>query len=368
MRRLVIVVFILMLAGTQLPAWGASCYYCHDVHGGNPKGIHRGGVARCDVCHTMHNSQDGAAVDPDQPAGNPWLLRQSNSTDICLNCHAGYVGDVFGSDPLNPPTEKGAGNFVFLLEENVNDGHGGGANPVPGHGAGHNVVSPDRGVAADPVLTTAPGGTFPSEHLACTSCHDPHGNPDFRMLYGAGREVQNGLYAFTNPAPDADGLSIYHGRERTGRHTAYRGGVSAWCGNCHEDFHQNETDFVHPSGIAIGQEMADAYNGYDGTDDPLGGVSDVSYLPLVPFEDADVTVYSTEGPGAESVVMCLTCHRAHASSARDAGRWDFSVTYLVHDGVESGSYAIPDPYDSPNQRSLCNKCHVKDLFDGPNPG
>jgi hypothetical protein len=61
--------------------------------------------------------------------------------------------------------------------------------------------------------------------------------------------------------------------------------------------------------------------------------------------------------------MCLTCHRAHASSAPDAGRWDFNVTLLHEDGDESGSYEIPDPYSSVNQRSLCNKCHKKDVDD-----
>ena len=58
----------------------------------------------------------------------------------------------------------------------------------------------------------------------------------------------------------------------------------------------------------------------------------------------------------------MTCHRAHATSAPDAGRWDFSVTFLIEDGDESGSYEIPNPYTD-NQRSLCNKCHRKDEFD-----
>lgn len=32
----------------------------------------------------------------------------------------------------------------------------------------------------------------------------------------------------------------------------------------------------------------------------------------------------------------------------------------IQDGVESGSFPIPNPYSNPAQRSLCNKCHVKD--------
>ena len=47
----------------------------------------------------------------------------------------------------------------------------------------------------------------------------------------------------------------------------------------------------------------------------------------------------------------------------DAGRWDFAVTFLHEDGDESGSFPIPDPYDNPNQRSLCNKCHNQDVDD-----
>ena len=31
--------------------------------------FHDGGVAHCNGCHTMHNSQDGALVDPDSPGG-----------------------------------------------------------------------------------------------------------------------------------------------------------------------------------------------------------------------------------------------------------------------------------------------------------
>ncbi len=86
---------------------------------------------------------------------------------------------------------------------------------------------------------------------------------------------------------------------------------------------------------------------------------------MVPFEDLDVTLHSTEGPSADSQIMCLTCHRAHASSAPNAGRWDFLVTFLADDGIASGSYALANPYGNLNQRSLCNKCHIKDLYDGP---
>jgi hypothetical protein len=313
----------------------------------------------------MHNSQDGVLVDPDSPAGNAYLLVDATPSDVCLACHAGIISHTMGQDPANPPPEVGAGNFVFLLEDNLNDRFGGAADPIGGDAAGHNIRAPSQGLMPDGTLNRAPGGTFPSSQLGCTSCHDPHGNASFRMLNGVG-SVQNGLYNFGAAAPTGFGLSIHHGDERADSHTAYHGGFSAWCGNCHGAFHSNGVAFVHPSGTPLGGARASAYNLYNGTDDPLGGTAATAYLVQVPFEDATVAHTSTAGPASTSRIMCLTCHRAHASSAPDAGRWDFNVTRLVTDGVVSGSYPLPDPYGSPNQRSLCNKCHVKDRY-SPSP-
>lgn len=328
--------------------------------------FHDGGVAHCNGCHTMHNSQDGAFVDPDNPNGNAFLLRDASPTDTCLGCHADRLGAIFPDDPLAPPTEHGAGNFVFLLEDNLNDGNRGGQNPIPGDAAGHNVISPSKGVGADATLMTAPGGTFPASILACSSCHDPHGNGNFRLLYGPG--ATKGGVTFTAPPPDAEGLSLFGAGEANDNHTAYKAGVSAWCGNCHGDFHDEAGGaLIHPSGSALGGAIAETYNLYNGTDDPFGGTQATAYLAQVPFEDTSAAIDSTAGPSASSRVMCLSCHRAHASSAPDSGRWDFNVTFLFEDGLESGAYALPDPYDSPNQRSLCNKCHGKDVDDGPAP-
>ena len=323
---------------------------------------HDAGVAHCNGCHTMHNSQDGQLVDPDSPNGNAWLMVQSESSDVCLACHATRLGAVFGDDPLNPPAERGGGNFTFLLEDNINDGHAGADNPISGDAAGHNIISANMGVAADATLTTAPGGTFPAGILSCTSCHDPHGNGDFRLLYGAG-PVQDGSYNFTAPAPDATGLGLFGPGESESNHTAYNDGMSDWCANCHGDYHAINGNLRHPAGVALGGSISTAYNLYNGTEDISGGTQATAYLAEVPFEDSTVTTDSTAGPSANSKVACISCHRAHATSAPDAGRWDFSVTLLMEDGHESGSYPIPDPYNSINQRSLCNKCHVKDAGD-----
>jgi len=353
------VISIVMLIVCPLASGALAQSICINCHFSYSNGMHAQGVGACNMCHTMHNSQDGALVDPDSPNGNAFLLVDSTPSDVCLQCHAGFVSETLGTDPTNPPAEVGAGNFVFLLEDNLNDGYLGATSPIAGDKAGHNIRAPGWGLAPDGTLATAPGGSFPASDLGCTSCHDPHGNGNFRMLNGAG-PVQNGLYSFASGAPMAVGLSIYHGSERQNSHTAYNAGMSAWCGNCHGDFHETGTQFKHPSDNVIGPDIANTYNLYRGTSDPNGGSAATAYLAMVPFEDAGATYTGTGGPAASSRVMCLSCHRAHASSAPNAGRWDFNVTLLSKDGLASGSYPIPDPYVDPAQRSLCNKCHGKD--------
>jgi hypothetical protein len=80
--------------------------------------------------------------------------------------------------------------------------------------------------------------------------------------------------------------------------------------------------------------------------------------------------------GAEQV-MCLTCHRAHASAFDNMLRWDNGEEFLVDSGILNeatttfvASGAVPyykggvavdiaTEYGE-YQRQLCNKCHAKD--------
>ena len=70
------------------------------------------------------------------------------------------------------------------------------------------------------------------------------------MLHGAG-PVQDGLYTFTNPAPTATAINMNGGAESQTNHTAYQSGMSAWCANCHGNFHNNNTQLIHPSGVVL---------------------------------------------------------------------------------------------------------------------
>ncbi len=325
--------------------------------------FHDGGVSTCARCHVMHGERDGEIV----MEGNDPLLVAACATDVCLTCHGGAAG-VFGYDPLMPPPERGAGNFVFLLEDNLNDAPDSADHPIAGEAAGHSIVSLDRGVDADSRWTQAPGGTYPTAALGCTSCHDPHGNGAFRLLRGVG-PVPGGTQDFLEPAPQAQGLPIGASAPTESResHTAYRSGVSAWCGNCHGRYHEFDGgDFAHPGDAPLG-ETARSYGRYDGTSRATSGVVAFSYLPEVPFEDPAAATDRTAGPAAHSRLNCLSCHRAHASSGPASGRWDFHVQRLNLDGRLSGSYPLPNPYRDTNQGSLCAKCHTNPSDDHDQP-
>jgi hypothetical protein len=180
------------------------------------------------------------------------------------------------------------------------------------------------------------------------------------MLNGIGA-IQDGSYTFTFEAPLADGIDVDSGFETRTSHNAYTSGMSRWCANCHGPvYHSMGSGSVlqHPTNRALGNEVSAQYNRYDGDDNPIGGSQATSYLPEVPFEDPLVTTTSTSGPTPSSRISCLSCHRAHGSSSPAAGRWDFNVAELGQDGMVSGSYAIPNPYSSPSQGPLCNKCHA----------
>jgi predicted CXXCH cytochrome family protein len=311
--------------------------------------FHEAGVGACSGCHLMHE---------DTLALNGQLLLAESPSDLCLMCHAENNGAVLGSDPLAPPPEKGGGNFTFLFEDNLNDAADGMINPILGEAAGHSIVAVGHGLTADSRYTFSPGGSFPSNQLGCTSCHDPHGNGYFRMLNGVG-DVQNGVATFTRPAPLASGINVSTGVESQTSHSAYRSGMSSWCGNCHGDFtHRGgQASFKHRTDNALGGNATSQYNQYDGDASPTGGSPATAYLPEVPFEDSNMTTATTAGPTMSSRIMCLSCHRAHGSSAPAALRWDPNVSKLSEDGAISSSYAIPNPYADPDQGTLCAKCH-----------
>lgn len=372
---------------------------------GSAWAFHAGGVAHCDGCHSMHNSPEN----PVTGTPNGMLLKGSDASSTCLNCHAGNGGYHIASTDGSNVNE--GGDFFWLTQTYEINMHGS-THYFAGDNAGHNIVAADFGLTADATNAQAPGGTYSANLLGCTSCHDAHGQVqdgtkggsapvsvsgsygatpvtgtiagNYRLLgddmYEAGNHTSDG-FAFSNTAP----IAISHNSYSTsyGDKSRYGQGMSEWCANCHGGYLNQATK--HPAGAGNGilNGYGTNYNSYVATGN-FTGSSATAYLDLVPFElgtsvtdNTGMNVSSTAGPAAGAQVMCLTCHRAHASAFNNSARWDFETEFLAESWVDDATVAPAVPATAKAyyadgvavdihtdfgefQRSLCNKCHVQD--------
>jgi hypothetical protein len=384
--------------------------------------FHNGGTGACQGCHTT-----------------PPALKGSDPGSTCLLCHQAPAGVSFPTGhyvATDARTSQAClqlspgGDFCWTKKDY--------RWPLPGSAQagssrgerhGHSIVAQDFGYTADGSLLSAPGGSFPSSSLSCISCHDPHGNyrrsadgrisrdglpiiasgsystsPDpgpagtvgtYRLLAGKGYQPKNlpGILAFTADPPAAVAPPLYNRPEGAGdTRVAYGSGMSEWCQNCHININDSATH-LHPVGsrAQLTSSIVSNYNGYVATG-KLTGTFATAYTSLVPFEmgTSDYallkSVASSDGSGLigptrSAVVMCLTCHRAHASGWDSMARWNTQAVFLTYNGlypgIDNGApaelaqgrlaaetrktfYDRPVTMFASFQRGLCNKCHVAD--------
>lgn len=360
--------------------------------------FHEGGADFCDGCHVAdeyQNSQPQGAYE----RGGPYRIKGLDSSSTCLRCHA--ERDKFYNVLSNDGSGYSPGGDFYWLKRTFSWSKDGKMYQSSGDNHGHNIVAVEYGLNGDRKLSSAPGGSYSAAALGCTSCHDPHGmtanendtgeisdfdssgkNPaveitlsNFRLLRGVGYSggTRIGETTFRYPAPiavaDSDNWA-----ETDSNHTAYGSGMSEWCSNCHTEFSNGDNRHPAGNGAILGSTIVSNYNSYVKTGD-LTGTQDTAYLALVPFElgTTDSMLLdpsSTSGPDAgQGNVMCLTCHRVHASAFQDIGRWDFGATFIADshpqpgDGAAFGNSYYGRDMDGEfgtRQRQLCNKCHLLD--------
>jgi len=402
--------------------------------GGLAYAFHSGGVAECGGCHSMHSPK----------AGGSFLLVGGDASSACLTCHmhAGDTGPssyhIATADADMPagiaPLQRTPGGDFGWLRKSYTFTVRGTTSTEDGQTHGHNIVAVDTSFAADTANTTAPGGTFSSAQLGCQSCHEPHGgvrrladgsyvrqsataggttNPiiasgsynnspiplagqavgGYRLLRGLGDNTQG--VTFTGVAI-AVAPSTYNRTEATTQTRVAYGatGINTWgnwCATCHPDMHSSG-NYVHPVDQSLGSTVQIAYNAYVKTGD-LTGTAATSFTSLVPFAEntGDIATLQAHaqnndtylnGPGSSDKVMCLSCHRAHASGWPEALRWNMEGEFMVYNSLYPGTDTTPTVpqfargrlgaetqaayYDRPvtkfgsYQRVLCNKCHAKD--------
>ena len=332
----------------------------------------------CSNCHTMHASQNGNLTTP-----FPALIKQAMSTGAgCLACHSSTdaatlykLGDstfpiIYNTVPYSNATA--AGNFYDVTQ-----------NDTYGHNV-YGIVRPDSLIGLTPPGFKSISGWGPTDwnsQLTCAGtygCHgirkneapynngtDPWGasfaairglhhatDRPYRMLYGdinypiKGKEHPE----YEHPQSTIPGQNVYYG---SGSTTATdRQTISYFCATCHGKFHDrgynNATNsgigssspwLRHPTDIYLNGTWSGFYTDY--------GLSNNTYNKETPVAFYDLTLYNATTPittfsNSTAIVMCLSCHRAHASPYPDILRFDYTAIKSGM-GINTG----------------CNRCHTR---------
>ncbi len=318
-------------------------------------------TGQCAQCHTMHNSQGGTPMAVDiagnpQTAPNETLLRFG-----CVACHTGtndgtnnipYVNNTsepnYGVDGTTGDTLAG-GNFYWVATN--------GANLDP---KGHNVTS-DLLADLDATLgNTPPGGdgSF-SGPLTCagtTGCHgDRTQDSDFGAMSGThhaddsiidGSTVVrsyrflDGIVGLEDPGWEYQPTTALHNQYKgVDRASDLTGDVdvttiSSLCAQCHNDFHNGSGNVGgsapagapfaspwvrHPTDFDMGNTGATSeYRGYGGAGN--------AYVVAAPVASVNVSlVLQTVTFTNDTIVTCISCHRAHGTPNDDMLRWDYTT-------------------------------------------
>jgi len=409
----------------------ADCTGCHSMHNS------------VDGSPDVNNHTFAQGTGPYLLKGSDQASTCLNCHNAADTAPSSYHISTNGVNPYDStsPVEMGPGGDFAWLKKTMTFVVRGATTTDDGIENGHNIVASDFGYVGDTIRTVAPGGTYPAGNLACSSCHDPHGryrrdatgaysttglpifnsgsynnsaNPiagvaavgAYRILGGNGYQPKSltGSYAFTQDPMDVVVNSTYNRSEATAQTgIAYGKNVSEWCGNCHSAMVQNgyvsgSDHQRHPSGNAstLTAAIVANYNAYVTSGIMTNTNTQAAFSTLAPFQvnstDRSVlkpmavtsTTYANQNmPAAATTdsVMCLSCHRAHASAFEAMNRANVQYEMItsadtnnaaVYDSVNGRStgytvtqqqnayYGRPATVFGPNARDYCNKCHAKD--------
>lgn len=308
-----------------------------------PHGPFDSTTEKCEKCHALHTARSGPTT----------LLNQADTAALCESCHSGGAGAdtaVMQGSFMRPATSGGTGYVVTgtLL--------GGGFNAVGG-------VSDTTSLHTIGSMAVPPGSADmgASVSLACTSCHTPHNGPNYRLLRrnvnGSGTDMSvtwNGPY----PQPDGTLDGAYDERD-LGADTGtqyltfnYRGGMSAWCSACHSMYMTRQDSTPYDAGDIEGAQVRFRH----AVDVPVISTSPNRFNGKLYGLSTDLPLQDVNGNGRDGVdtITCLTCHRAHGSSAVMAEETMLSA------GGDRGS--LPSGTDSMllrlDNREICQiACH-----------
>ncbi len=448
-RNRIIVVLAVLLAAVGLNAFAfhsggvAECEGCHSMHeatsldgnlliGGDASSTCINPSCHGNTVDTAPSSYHVATLDANYPAKLPvqmtpggdfgwlkvdftWVASGTNYSEPGETHGHNIVATDFGftSDSEFVTAPGGTFDSSVLGCQSCHDPHGKGRQLYNGGAGGFGGTG-----SGEPIYTSGSYGSVPKANTYGGSGQNGQLAPT-----GLAVGIYRLLWAPASPNPPAGATyssypvavapSSYNRNEDIDQtRVAYGGAGTAndwgsWCGACHGDFNvAGGDDEHHPTGESLGTGPLGASTGSEATNynayissGILTGNSAQAYSTLVPFAEATTSIATLashakiddsflNGPGTGAEVMCLSCHRAHASGFVDMLRWDYGYEFMTKQGNYPGSDnpAIGTtgrgPLQSrgrtiamwqtayygraaathfgPYDRMMCNKCHAQD--------
>ena len=316
----------------------------------------------CVDCHTMHNSQNGSAVD----SGGPY---QALTKGNCVGCH---TGENDGTNNIPYVLQESAPNYEFDGSKTTLAGGNfywvatsGGADDTTGHNvtgisnADTNIGQTPPGFNSNDYTDNGAVGTnWSSNQLTCAGtygCHGTHDTTDdfaaisgahhaddssidgstvgksFRFLYGI-KGTEDSDWEYTNSSSDHNG---YYASDYQKTGTMDSASINYLCAECHGDFHlHSQIDdsttgspwLRHPTDYDMNNVSSKEYGSYPNAS-LYSSVSNAGdYFVDVPVGTSDGSVKSQVlQASGDAIVLCISCHRAHGSPYADLLRWDYST-------------------------------------------
>jgi hypothetical protein len=282
---------------------------------------HTGSNLVCSQCHIIHYGEQQKG----EPGGPfPYLLSYSTINGLCLSCHD-------GRDPASPDVFSSVAMYEASGDEFSAAGYFSGtdADSDSAHNLGVISLVPLRTPATQMVLS-------------CASCHNTHGNENYRNLIsdpdssGTGTNLILGTDVFegTPPAvpPTPEGSIAAYRSSNIG----YRSNLSSWCAECHNLLETNEHGVSpahfkrHPSGVSldVSEGHTDPSHWITGDSLGFGAISGdgIEGVPRVRFQEATASDYSSARTVASTnQVFCNSCHLAHGGRYLSCAVWPYKV-------------------------------------------
>lgn len=215
--------------------------------------------------------------------------------------------------------------------------------------------------------------------LQCTSCHNPHGTTNYRLLkesvngntvnvkawYNGAATVNEGARGLESGAPADKYTQNYYGSAGTGgAPTATTGSLSSLCGACHTAYPSAGASSGYTAGGVTHYRHKTEMPFTDWSNPDTARVSsNPETSPITGFPALRLASMSGAGAGSNNVVTCLTCHRVHGTSTTMSGyALKISGGGLGDADLTPSQAPTYDPSSTStllytNNRGMCQACH-----------